>query len=120
MTTYVLVHGAWGGGWKFARVAERLRRRGHIVFTPTLTGAAERSHLLSGNITLSTHVTDILNVFRYEDLSDVVLLGHSYGGMVITAVADKIAEKIAALVYLDAFVPENGQSLFDLNIPANT
>jgi pimeloyl-ACP methyl ester carboxylesterase len=120
MTTYVLVHGAWGGGWKFARVAERLRRRGHIVFTPTLTGAGERAHLLGGNINLSTHVTDILSVIRYEDLSGIVLLGHSYGGMVITAVADRIAEKIAALVYLDAFVPEDGQSLFDINIPANT
>ncbi|MFZ5691410.1 MAG: alpha/beta fold hydrolase [Pseudomonadota bacterium] len=120
MTTYVLVHGAWGGGWKFARVAERLRQRGHTVFTPTLTGAAERSHLLSGAINLSTHVTDVLNVIRYEDLSGIVLLGHSYGGMVITQVADKIPEKIAALVYLDAFVPEDGQSLFDLNIPANT
>jgi pimeloyl-ACP methyl ester carboxylesterase len=120
MTTYVLVHGAWGGGWKFARVAERLRKRGHIVFTPTLTGAAERAHLLSGAINLTTHVTDIHNVIRTEDLSDVVLLGHSYGGMVITAVADQIPETIAALVYLDAFVPEDGQSLFDLNIAANT
>jgi pimeloyl-ACP methyl ester carboxylesterase len=120
MTTYVLVHGAWGGGWKFARVAERLRKRGHIVFTPTLTGAGERSHLLAGNINLTTHVTDIVNVIGYEDLSGVVLLGHSYGGMVITAVADTIPEKIAALVYLDAFVPQDGQSLFDLNIPANT
>jgi pimeloyl-ACP methyl ester carboxylesterase len=120
MTTYVLVHGAWGGGWKFARVADALRKRGHTVFTPTLTGAAERSHLLSGAINLTTHVTDVLNVIRYEDLSGVVLLGHSYGGMVITQVADKIPEKIAALVYLDAFVPEDGQSLFDLNIPANT
>jgi pimeloyl-ACP methyl ester carboxylesterase len=120
MTTYVLVHGAWGGGWKFARVADALRRRGHTVFAPTLTGAGERSHLLSGNINLTTHVTDIVNVIRYEDLSRVVLLGHSYGGMVITAVADTIPEKIAALVYLDAFVPQDGQSLFDLNIPANT
>jgi pimeloyl-ACP methyl ester carboxylesterase len=120
MTTYVLVHGAWGGGWKFARVAERLRKRGHIVFTPTLTGAGERSHLLRGDINLTTHVTDVLNVIRYEDLSDVVLLGHSYGGMVITQAADAIADRIAALVYLDAFVPEDGQSLFDLNIPANT
>jgi len=120
MATYVLVHGAWGGGWKYARVAERLRRRGHIVFTPTLTGAGERSHLLSGTITLSTHVTDVCNVIRYEDLSDVVLAGHSYGGMVITAVADRMPEKIAALVYVDAFVPQDGQSLFDINIPANT
>ena len=120
MTTYVLVHGAWGGGWKFARVAERLRKRGHLVFTPTLTGAGERAHLLSGDINLTTHVTDILNVIRTEDLSGVVLAGHSYGGMVITAVADAIPETIATLVYLDAFVPEDGQSLFDINIPANT
>ncbi|MFN3348922.1 alpha/beta fold hydrolase [Pseudorhodoplanes sp.] len=120
MTTYVLVHGAWGGGWKFARVAEALRKRGHSVFTPTLTGAGERAHLLSGDINLTTHVADVLNVIRYEGLSDLVLLGHSYGGMVITAIADKIPEKIAALVYLDAFVPQDGQSLFDLNIPANT
>ena len=120
MTNYVLVHGAWGGGWKFARVADALRARGHRVFTPTLTGAADRSHLLSGAINLTTHVTDILNLIRCEDLSGVVLLGHSYGGMVITAVADQIPEKVAALVYLDAFVPEDGQSLFDLNIPANT
>ncbi len=120
MTTYVLVHGAWGGGWKYARVAEQLRRRGHTVFTPTLTGAGERSHLLSGTINLTTHVTDVLNVIRYEDLSDVVLAGHSYGGMVITAVADAIPDLIAALVYVDAFVPEDGQSLFDINLPANT
>lgn len=120
MTTYVLVHGAWGGGWKYARVAERLRSRGHTVFTPTLTGQGERSHLSSGNINLTTHITDILNVIRYEDLSDIVLAGHSYGGMVITGVADKIPEKIAALVYLDAFVPQDGQSLFDLNIQKNT
>ncbi len=120
MTTHVLVHGAWGGGWKFARVAEALRKRGHIVFTPTLTGQGERSHLQSAAINLTTHVTDILNVIRYEDLSDVVLLGHSYGGMVITAVADAVPQKIKALVYLDAFIPEDGKSLFDLNIPANT
>ena len=120
MTTYVLVHGAWGGGWKYARVAERLRARGHTVFTPTLTGQGERSHLFSGNINLTTHITDILNVIRYEDLSDVVLAGHSYGGMVITGVADLVSDKVAALVYLDAFVPEDGQSLFDLNIAKNT
>ncbi len=90
------------------------------MFTPTLTGQGERSHLSSGNINLSTHITDILNVIRYEDLSDIVLAGHSYGGMVNTGVADKVPEKIAALVYLDAFVPQDGQSLFDLNIPKNT
>jgi pimeloyl-ACP methyl ester carboxylesterase len=120
MATYLLVHGAWGGGWKFAKVAARLRSRGHVVFTPTLTGQGERSHLAGAAINLTTHVTDILNVIRYEDLSNIVLLGHSYGGMVITAVADAVPEKIAALVYLDAFIPEDGKSLFDLNIPANT
>jgi pimeloyl-ACP methyl ester carboxylesterase len=118
MATYLLVHGAWGGGWKFAKVAARLRARGHVVFT--LTGQGERSHLAGAAINLTTHVTDILNVIRYEDLSNIVLLGHSYGGMVITAVADAVPEKIAALVYLDAFIPEDGKSLFDLNIPANT
>ena len=120
MTTYVLVHGAWGGGWKFARVAERLRAFGHTVFTPTLTGQGERAHLQSATINLTTHVTDILNVIRCEDLSDIVLAGHSYGGMVITAVADAVANRIAALVYLDAFIPDDGKSLFDLNIPQNT
>jgi pimeloyl-ACP methyl ester carboxylesterase len=97
-----------------------LRARGHLVFTPTLTGQGERAHLFSGAINLTTHVTDILNVIRYEDLSGVVLAGHSYGGMVITGAADAIPEKIAALVYLDAFVPQDGQSLFDINIAKNT
>jgi len=119
MTNYVLVHGAWGGGWKYARVAQRLRARGHTVFTPTLTGCADRSHLFSGTINLSTHITDIVNVIRYEDLSGVVLAGHSYGGMVITGVADRLPHLIAALVYLDAFVPEDGKSLFDINIQKN-
>ena len=119
-TTFVLVHGAWHGGWCYARVAALLRARGHTVLTPTLTGQGERAHLLSGAINLSTHVEDVLGVFRCERLNDVVLAGHSYGGMVITGVADRIAERIKALAYLDAFVPEDGQSLFDINIPANT
>jgi pimeloyl-ACP methyl ester carboxylesterase len=119
-STFVLVHGAWSGGWCYARVAALLRARGHTVFTPTLTGQGERAHLLSGAINLSTHIEDILGVFRCERLSDVVLGGHSYGGMVITGVADRIPEKIKALAYLDAFVPQDGQSLFDINIPANT
>src|ERR1041385_8588205 len=119
-TTFVLVHGAWSGGWCYARVAALLRARGHTVFTPTLTGQGERAHLLSGAINLTTHIEDVLGVFHYERLSDVVLAGHSYGGMVITGVADRIAEKIKALAYLDAFVPENDQSLFDINIAANT
>jgi pimeloyl-ACP methyl ester carboxylesterase len=118
--TFVLVHGAWHGGWCYARVAALLRARGHTVFTPTLTGQGERVHLFSGAINLTTHVEDVLGVFRFERLRDVVLAGHSYGGMVITGVADRIAERIKALAYLDAFIPEDGQSLFDINIPANT
>lgn len=118
--TFVLVHGAWSGGWCYHKVAARLRAQGYPVFTPTLTGQGERSHLLAGTINLSLHIEDVLNVFHYENLSGVVLAGHSYGGMVITGVADRIAERIAALVYLDAFLPEDGQSLFDINIPANT
>lgn len=118
--TFVLVHGAWSGGWCYHKVADRLRAKGYRVFTPTLTGQGERTHLAGGAINLSLHVTDVLNVFHYEDLKDVVLAGHSYGGMVITAVGDRIAEKVRALVYLDAFLPQDGQSLFDINIAANS
>ena len=106
--TFVLVHGAWHGGWCYARVAALLRARGHRVFTPTLTGQGERAHLLSGSINLSTHIEDVLGVFRCERLTDVVLAGHSYGGMVITGVADRIPERIKALAYLDAFIPATG------------
>jgi pimeloyl-ACP methyl ester carboxylesterase len=120
MATFVLVHGAWSGGWCYGRVAELLRADGHRVFTPTLTGQGERSHLLTGTVNLTTHISDVMNVLQYEGLDDVVLAGHSYGGMVITGVADRIADKISALVYLDAFLPADGQSLFDINIPANT
>src|SRR5262245_13422297 len=118
--TFVLVHGAWHGGWCYARVAALLRARGHTVFTPTLTGQGERAHLANGSINLSTHIEDVLGVFRCERLDHVVLAGHSYGGMVITGVADRIAEQIRALAYLDAFIPEDGQSLLDINIPANS
>ncbi|HUZ73978.1 MAG TPA: alpha/beta hydrolase [Stellaceae bacterium] len=113
-TDFVLVHGAWHGGWCWRRVADRLTARNHRVFTPTLTGLGERSHLLSADVNLSTHVTDIVNVLRWEELSNVVLCGHSYGGMVVTGVADRAPERIATLVYLDAFVPESGQSMQDL------
>ena len=106
--TFVLVHGAWSGGWCYARVAALLRARGHTVFTPTLTGQGERAHLFSGAINLTTHIEDVLGVFRCERLSEVILAGHSYGGMVITGVADRIADRVAALAYLDAFVPEDG------------
>ena len=112
--TFVLVHGAWHGGWCYARVAKLLRANGHHVYTPTLTGLGERSHLTQQTITLTTHVTDIVNLLTFENVRDVVLLGHSYGGMVISGVVEAVPERIAALVYLDAFVPENGQSLHDL------
>ena len=117
MANFVLVHGAWIGGWCWRPNAQALRRAGHEVFTPTLTGLGERSHLMNPSINLDTHITDVVNVIKYEELSDVILVGHSYGGMVVTGVADKLPEKIASLVYLDAFVPENGQSLAELAPP---
>jgi pimeloyl-ACP methyl ester carboxylesterase len=113
MTTFVLVHGAWHGGWCYKRVARLLRQAGHEVYTPTLTGLGERAHLINRAIDLDTHVQDIVGVIRCEELSDIVLCGHSYGGMVVTGVAEQIAAKIRSLVYLDAFVPENGKCLFD-------
>jgi pimeloyl-ACP methyl ester carboxylesterase len=113
MATFVLVHGAWHGGWCWKRVRPLLTATGHAVFTPTLTGVGERSHLLSRDTRLETHVTDIVNVLRWEELSDVVLCGHSYGGMVISGVAERMPERIRSLVYLDAFVPADGQSAFD-------
>jgi pimeloyl-ACP methyl ester carboxylesterase len=116
--TFVLVHGAWHGGWCYARVAALLRARGSNVFTPTLTGLGERAHLAHPMIDLSTHVTDVVNVLRYEDLHDVVLCGHSYGGNVITGVVEAVPERVAALVFLDAFVPEDGESLQDLVPPS--
>jgi pimeloyl-ACP methyl ester carboxylesterase len=112
--TFVLVHGAWHGGWCYARVADLLRARGHRVFAPTMTGLGERVHLANPDINLTTHVTDIVNVVKFEDLRDAVLCGHSYGGLVISGVVEAVPERIAALVFLDAFVPENGQSLQDL------
>jgi len=114
MTTFVLVHGAWHGGWCWVRVADRLRAAGHRVFTPTLSGLADRSHLFGQSITLSTHVRDIAGLLQWEDLNDVVLVGHSYGGMVITGVAERAAERIGTLVYLDALIPDHGQCSLDL------
>jgi pimeloyl-ACP methyl ester carboxylesterase len=112
--TFVLVHGAWHGGWCYERVAALLRERGHLVFTPSLTGLGDRAHLASNAIDLSTHVADIVHLLNDEDLHGVVLCGHSYGGMVISGVVDAVPDRIGALVFLDAFVPENGQSLHDL------
>jgi pimeloyl-ACP methyl ester carboxylesterase len=115
--TFVLVHGAWHGGWCYARVAQRLTAAGHRVHTPTLTGVGERAHLYSRSINLTTHITDIVNVIKCERLENVVLVGHSYGGVVATGVADSIPEKISSLVYLDAFLPGANQSLHDLLPP---
>jgi pimeloyl-ACP methyl ester carboxylesterase len=117
MATFVLVHGAWGGSVIWRPNAQALRKAGHEVYTPTLTGLGERKHLLNRNIDLGTHIQDVLGVINYEVLSKIVLVGHSYGGMVVTGVADAVPDKIASLVYLDAFVPENGQSLFSLVPP---
>jgi pimeloyl-ACP methyl ester carboxylesterase len=115
--TFVLVHGAWYGGWCYARVAQLLRAAGHRVFTPTLTGLGERSHLYSRTIDLTTHITDVVNVFKWEGLENAVLVGHSYGGMVVTGVADLIPGTIASLIYLDAFLPADNQCLHDLVPP---
>ncbi len=114
MANFVLVHGAWHGGWCYRDTANLLRQAGHQVFTPTHTGVGERAHLSSESITLETHVRDVAGCIEAEELTDVIICGHSYGGMVITQLADRMADKIKALVYLDAFVPEHGQSLNDL------
>ena len=110
---FVLVHGGWHGGWCWRRVADRLRQRGHIVFTPTLTGLGERSHLLNAGIGLETHIKDVVNVLHWESLDDIVLVGHSYAGCVISGVAEHSAA-IGSIVFLDAFFPENGEALADL------
>ncbi|MGA9794593.1 MAG: alpha/beta hydrolase [Rhizomicrobium sp.] len=114
MATYVLVHGAWGGSMVWRPNAQALRKAGHEVYTPTLTGLGERRHLVSRAVDLETHIQDVLGVIDYEELDAIVLVGHSYGGMVVTGVADRIPGKIAALVYLDAFVPEDGQAVLNL------
>jgi pimeloyl-ACP methyl ester carboxylesterase len=116
--TFVLVHGAWHGGWCWQRVADRLRGGGHRVFTPTLTGLGERSHLLRTGINLQTHIADVVNVLKWEGLTDVVLCGHSYGGFVISGVAEAMASAIRSIVFLDAFVPRNGETVQDLTGPA--
>jgi pimeloyl-ACP methyl ester carboxylesterase len=115
--TFVLVHGSSAGGWCYRRVADLLEKAGHKVYAPTLTGLGERSHLMSGLITLDTHITDVVNVIRWENLQDFVLVGHSYGGWVISGVAEQVEGKISSIVFLDAFMPENGQRVLDTNSP---
>ena len=111
MATFVLVHGAWRGSWCWKRVRKALQRQGHEVFTPTLTGVGERSHLLAESVDLQTHTMDVLNLIQWEELTDFVLCGHSYGGMVVSGVADRVPHRIRSLVFLDAYIPENGESL---------
>jgi pimeloyl-ACP methyl ester carboxylesterase len=113
MSTYLLVHGAWGGSHGWRKVRPRLQKAGHAVFTPSLTGQGERAHLASPEVGLSTHIQDVCNTLWYEDLTDIILVGHSYGSMVVTGVAERMPERIRHLVYLDAFVPADGQSLYD-------
>ncbi len=115
--TYVLVHGAYGGGWIWRDVAEGLRKQGHQVFTPTQTGLGERSHLMSRQITVDTHIEDVANVIETNELKDVILVGHSYGGIAVTGVADRMPERIRHIVYLDALIPENGDTAFTI-LPA--
>ena len=119
MATFVLVHGAWHGGWCWARTAAALRGLGHDVHAPTLTGLGERSHLLTAQIDPDAHVLDIVNVLRWRDLSDAILVGHSYGGLVVTGVAGQVPERLRTLVYLDAFVPEaSGEAVLARASPA--
>ena len=117
MATYVLVHGGGHGGWCYQRVARILRAAGHEVYTPTLTGLGERAHLLDHRVDLNRHIDDVVAVLHFEDLRDVILVGHSYGGMVITGIADRAADRVGKLVYLDAANPVNGQSLVDVSGP---
>jgi len=114
MATFVLVHGAFQGAWVYAKIARMLREAGHEVYTPTLTGVGERSHLADRAINLDTHIQDIVNVFEYEDITDAILCGHSYGGTVTTGVTNQIGERIRSLVYIDAYAPADGQSLMDI------
>ncbi|QHV95664.1 alpha/beta fold hydrolase [Spirosoma endbachense] len=109
---YLFVHGAWGGGWEYKQVDSILTAQGAKVYHPTLTGLGERVHLASPQISLRTHITDIVNVIRFENLHNIILVGHSYGGMVISGVADQVPDRIKQLIYVDAFVPNNGESLF--------
>lgn len=118
MATVLVCHGAWSAGWAWGKVRPLLAGLGHTVFTPTYTGLGERAHLASPMVDLELHIRDVLAVIEYENLSDIVLVGHSYGGMVATGVADRVAGLVRRVVYLDAFVPGDGQSLNDLTLGA--
>ena len=118
MATFLICHGAWSAGWAWKKVRPLLRAAGHEVFTPTYTGLGERAHQASPEVDLEMHIKDVLAVIEFEDLRDCILVGHSYGGMVATGVADRVPGRIRHLIYLDAFVPGKGQSLLDLRGPA--
>jgi pimeloyl-ACP methyl ester carboxylesterase len=115
--TFLVCHGAWSAGWAWKKMHPLMQAAGHRLVTPSYTGLGERVHLANGSIDLETHIEDVLNVIKYEDLRDIVLIGHSYGGMVATGVADRGRDRVSQLIYVDAFVPEDGQSLLDLNEP---
>jgi pimeloyl-ACP methyl ester carboxylesterase len=117
MATFVLVHGGWTGGWCWQYMRRRLAAAGHDVHTPTLTGLGDRVHLAQPGVDLALHIVDVVNVLEAEDLHDVILAGHSYGGVVITGVAEQASERLSHLVYLDAFVPRDGESLLDVLQP---
>jgi pimeloyl-ACP methyl ester carboxylesterase len=118
MAVFAVAHGAWSAAWAWKKMRPLLRAAGHELWTPTYTGLGERAHLAGPAIALDTHIADVTGVLDMEDLRDIVLIGHSYGGMVATGVADRARARIAQVVYLDAFVPRDGQSLLDLNEPA--
>jgi pimeloyl-ACP methyl ester carboxylesterase len=115
--TFVLVHGTWHGGWCWRRVVDALGSKGHKVYAPTLTGLADRSHLLTKDVDLTTHVNDVVNLVKWEDLKDIVLVGHSSAGFVITQAAEQIGPQVSSIVYLDGFVPQPGDSLISLANP---
>jgi pimeloyl-ACP methyl ester carboxylesterase len=119
MATFVVAHGAWSAGWAWKKMHPLMAARGHRLITPTYTGLGERRHLASPDIDLNTHITDVVNVLEWEDFTGVHLVGHSYGGMVATGVADRARKRIAKLIYVDAFAPRDGESAFDV-MPAAT
>jgi pimeloyl-ACP methyl ester carboxylesterase len=114
MATIVLAHGAWSAAWAWKKMRPLFQAAGHEFFSPTYTGLGERAHLARAEIDLGTHIQDVAAVLEVEDLKNVTLLGHSYGGMVATGVADRMRDRIARVVYIDAFAPRDGESLFDL------
>lgn len=111
MATFVVAHGAWSAGWGWKKMHPLMQARGHRLITPTLTGLGERGHLANAEINLDTHIADVLGVLKYEDLNGINLIGHSYGGMVATGVADRARDRIAKLIYIDAFAPDDGDSV---------